>query len=234
MKPASRIAQPNHLAIPLAEEPELHFGRLVMAAILALSMAFAMIFTINQAQASERAEQFVQQTVDDGYNILNNTSLSEDQRFDQFQTFMLGLTDIERIARFTLGPYVNRAPENAVGDFINAFSTYAVTVYEDRLSQYTGQTMRVTGSEDRAEDDSVVTATVVNPANPNAQGFNVAFRVRNDAQGNPIITDMQVEGVWLAISQRADFTSFLQRNNGSVTALANSLRTQAQQIRAGG
>lgn len=227
-----KTAYRRGLAIHLAQRPDLRSGRMFAAAAMALSLA--MIFVIAPAKASERTETFVQQMVDDGYVILNDASLSDDARFEQFRTFMLGLTDVERIARFTLGPYVNRAPEAEVNEFIDAFSNYAVTVYEDRLSQYTGQTMRVTGSEDRAEDDSVVSATVVNPSNPNAQGFNVAFRVRNDANGSPIITDMQVEGVWLAISQRADFTSFLQRNNGSVTALANSLTTQAQQIRAGG
>lgn len=217
--------------MPLAQQPVLRFGTVIVAA---MALSIAMFFAIATAKASERTETFVQQMVDDGYVILNDASLSEDARFEQFETFMLGLTDVERIARFTLGPYVNRAPEAEVNAFIDAFSNYAVTVYEDRLSQYTGQTMRVTGSNDRAEDDSVVNATVVNPSNPNAQGFNVAFRVRNDSNGNPIITDMQVEGVWLAISQRADFTSFLQRNNGSVTALATSLTTQAQQIRAAG
>ena len=224
------------LAIHMIEKREARFGRKAMAAAGALAFGLAILFAVNPAKASPESEAFVQETVDAGYVILNDDSLSDDERFNRFRDFMLSLTDLERIARFTLGPYVNRASEAEVNEFVDAFSEYAVTVYEDRLSQYTGQTMRVAGSEDRpGEDlDSVVNATVVNPANANAQPFNVAFRVRSGEAGDMIITDMQVEGVWLAISQRADFTSFLQRNNGSVPALSDSLTSQAAQIRAAG
>jgi phospholipid transport system substrate-binding protein len=187
-------------------------------------------------RASEESEAFIQRTVDRGYEILNSTTLSDEERSMEFYDFMVSLTDIRRIARFTLGPYVNRASETEVDDFVEAFTDYAVTVYEDRLSRYAGQTMRVTGSNDRAADDSVVSAVVYTPNNaidPNTQTINVAFRVREDANGNPIIIDMQVEGVWIAVNQRADFTSYLQQNNGSVPALANSLRRQVDGIRNG-
>ena len=221
-------------AIHLRERRETGLSRIVTAAA-ALALGYAVLFAAGPAHASPETEAFIQETIDDGYVILNDASLSDDERFNRFREFMLSLTDLRRIATFTLGPYVNRASEAEVNEFVDAFSEYAVTVYEDRLSQYTGQTMRVVGSEDRAGEqlDSVVNATVVDPANPNAQPFNVAFRVRSGEQRDMIITDMQVEGVWLAISQRADFTSFLQRNNGSLPALSESLRRQAQQIRAG-
>lgn len=219
-----------------APEPERHGGGILLAGVMAVSLAVGVMLGSQPAQASQEAEAFVQQTIDDGYVILNDASLSDDERFQRFQTFMLSVTDIRRIARFTLGPYVRQAADADLNDFVSAFTDYAVTVYEDHLSKYTGQTMRVTGSEDRegAELDSIVTARVVNPANPNAPTFNVGFRVRRNDAGKLIIIDMQVEGVWLALSQRADFTSFLQRNNGNLRALSDSLRRQAQQIRAGG
>jgi phospholipid transport system substrate-binding protein len=186
------------------------------------------------ARASEESEAFVQRSVDTGYEILNSTTLSDEERSKEFFDFMVSLTDMRRIALFTLGPYVNRASEAEIDDFVEAFTDYAVTIYEDRLSRYTGQTMRVTGSTDRAADDSVVSAVVYtpdDPVSPNTQSLNVAFRVREDANGNPIVIDMQAEGVWIAVNQRADFTSFLQQNNGSLPALSSSLRRQIDGIR---
>ena len=50
----------------------------------------------------------------------------------------------------------------------------------------------------------------------------------------PIIIDMQVEGVWVAVTQRADFTSYLQQHGGSVPDLATYLERQARQIRVKG
>ncbi|MEY4879141.1 MAG: hypothetical protein RJB62_610 [Pseudomonadota bacterium] len=206
--------------------------RVLCALMVAAAMMLGVSFMAQPVKASPETEAFIQKTIDDGYEILNSTTLSAADRSAQFRTFMMSLTDIRRIATFTLGPYVNRASEADVNDFVDAFTDYAVTVYEVRLGKYTGQTMRVVDSEDGRPDDSVVNAVVVNPANPNGTNIRAAFRVRNDAQGAPIITDMQVEGVWLAINQRADFTSFLQQNNGSVPALSASLRQQAQQLRA--
>ncbi len=221
------------LAAELVRKPSRATHLIAAAALLIVStLGTALVST--PARASVESEAFIQQTVDDGYEILNSTTLSVEDRRIQFQEFMLSLTDMRRIASFTLGPYVNRAPEADVEDFVEAFTDYAVTVYEDRLSRYAGLTMMVVGSNDGAADDSVVNVIVYTPndeINPNQQSINVAFRVREDANGNLIVIDMQAEGVWLAVSQRADFTSYLQQNNGSVPALSNSLRRQAERIR---
>ena len=91
-------------------------------------------------------------------------------------------------------------------------------MYDAQLSKYRGQTLRVTGSQMRSRDDVVVNAEVVNPNQSDAQRIKVAFRVRNSGSGLTV-TDMQVEGVWLAISERADFESYLQRNGNSVARL---------------
>ena len=211
--------------------------RIAAAFTMVTLCAMGTLLASGSARASAESQAFIQRAVDRGYEILNNTSLSDQERSMQFYDFMVSLTDTRRIALFTLGPYVNRASESEINDFVEAFTDYAVTVYEDRLSRYTGQTMRVTGSTDRAADDSVVNAVVYTPnqaINPNAPSFNVAFRVREDANGNPIIIDMQAEGVWIAVNQRADFTSFLQQNNGSVPALSDSLRRQVERIRTNG
>jgi len=198
-----------------------------------LVMLVAIIFSapVAFAAAASPAETFVQQNIDKGYAILN-ASLSDDQRRAQFRTFMLGLTDTRRIGMFTLGQYATGASKADLDKFTDAFIDYAVAVYESRLSKYKGQTLKVTGSSERAADDIVVNADVVNPNSSNGQPFKVGFRVRKTSDGHPIITDMQVEGVWLALSQRSDFTGFLQQHGGSLAALTENLHTQAQQIHA--
>ena len=66
----------------------------------------------------------------------------------------------------------------------------------------------------------------------NQNAIRVGFRVRKTSDGRSIITDMQVEGIWLALSERSDFTGFLQQHGGSVAALTDHLRAQADQVRA--
>ena len=198
---------------------------------LTLFAAACLIAPPSLAAAANPAEAFVQQNIDKGYTILNNAALSDDQRRTQFRNFMLGLTDVKRIGTFTLGQYANSASKADLEAFNAAFSDYAVAVYESRLGKYKGQSLKVTGSDQRAPDDVVVNADVVNPAAPpNAPVIKAAFRVRKTADGKPIITDMQVEGIWLALSQRSDFTGYLQQHGGNVTALTDNLKMQIQQL----
>jgi phospholipid transport system substrate-binding protein len=202
--------------------------------VAALALLMALFFATHSAfaAAANPEEAFVQQNIDRGYVILNNATLPDNQRRAQFRDFMLALTDTRRIGMFTLGQYARTASKADLDAFNSAFTDYAVAVYESRLSKYKGQTLKVTGSMERAADDVVVNADAVNPnAPPNTQPIKVAFRVRKSADGKLIITDMQVEGIWLALSQRSDFTGFLQQHGGSLPALTENLKMQAQQVR---
>jgi len=185
------------------------------------------------AAAANQAETFVQQNIDRGYVILNNASLPADQRHMQFRNFMLSVIEIKRIGLFTLGQYANGAAKADIDAFTSAFTDYAVAVYESRLRKYKGLTLTVTGSIQRATDDVVVDADVVNPnAASNAPPIKAAFRVRKSSDGKPVITDVQVEGIWLVLSQRSDFTGFLQQHSGRLSALTDKLKMQTEQVSA--
>ena len=202
--------------------------------VMILAVAAMVVFPAHSAfaQAVNPAESFVQQNIDRGYQILNNRELSGAQRRAQFRDFLLSLTDLHRIGLFTLGQYATSASPSDIQAFQKAFEDYASAVYETRLGKYTGQTLKVTGSQARAADDVIVNAVVVDPHGNNQNPIRVGFRVRQSEDGKPIITDMQVEGIWLALSERSDFTGFLQQHGGSVASLADHLRAQADQVRA--
>jgi phospholipid transport system substrate-binding protein len=182
------------------------------------------------AGSATSAESFVQQNIDRGYAILNDDSIPDPQRRMQFRQFMLSLTDPRRIGLFTLGPYVRGASKAEIDSFVDAFTDYAVAMYESRLGKYKGQTIKVTGSQERSPDDIIVFADVIDSNQRSAQPIKAAFRVRTAGSGNWIVTDMQVEGVWLALSERSDFTGFLAQHNGSIPALTTDLERQAKEI----
>ena len=203
----------------------------VLLAAIVAAIAMLSASELRAAPAANPAEAFVQENIEKGYAVLNSTTLSDEQRRAQFRDFMLSLTDARRIGMFTLGQYANSASKEDIEAFIDAFSEYAVAVYESRLSKYKGQTLKVTGSVQRAADDVVVNTDVVNPGTPNAQPLKAAFRVRKTSDGRSIVTDIQVEGVWLALSQRSDFTGFLQQHGGRLPDLTTDLQRQTQLLR---
>ncbi len=80
----------------------------------------------------------MQQNIDKGYTILNDSSLPADQRHLQFRNFMLGLTDTNRIALFTLGQYAKGASKAELDAFESEFSEFELTTYKSLLSRIQG------------------------------------------------------------------------------------------------
>jgi phospholipid transport system substrate-binding protein len=194
-----------------------------------LGLALALPFAAGPALAADPAETFVGQNIQKGLALLNNRSLSQTQKRDQFEQFLTGLTDLKRIADFTLGQYRRSASPGDVQAFEAAFQNYAVAVYQFYFSKYSGQTLKVTSSTLRAPTDYIVTTQLIDPAK-SGQPLEVSFRVRTDGPA-PVVTDVSVEGVWLSLQQRDQFVAFLGQNNGNVRLLITHLSELAKQFK---
>ena len=205
----------------------LAIGRGLATLLITLMMALP-ILTAPTARAADvnPAEGFVQENLDRAFTILNNTELSTEQRYMQFRAHILSLMDARRIGMFTLGAYARNTSNEDLEAFIAAFSDYTVGfIYGAGFAQTRGQTPKVTGSVQRAADDVIVNCEVAGLNSQNAQSiYKVAFRVRRAADGRSVVTDLQVEGVWLALLQRSDFGSFLSQHGGRVPELTADLR----------
>jgi phospholipid transport system substrate-binding protein len=183
------------------------------------------------ALAADQAETFVAQNIEKGLTLLNNKSLGAEQKRDQFEQFLLGLTDLKRIADFTLGQYRRTASPADVAAFEGAFRNYAVAVYQSYFSKYAGQTLKVTNSTQRAPTDYIVTTQMIDPADRSGKPpLEVDFRVRTDGP-RPVVIDVSVAGVWISLEQRDQFVAFLGQNNGNVKLLIAHLADLAKQFK---
>jgi len=196
-----------------------------------VSIVVLLVLPAAQAAAATSAENFVSTNIERGLQILNSNG---PQRSSRFETFLEGLTDIGRIGRFTLGAARRTASPADLSAFDSAFRNYALAVYQSRLSQYAGQTLKVTGSVENAPGDYTVSTVMVDPgAKSNQQPLPVAFRVVTEG-GKMVVIDVSVAGVWLSIEERDQFSAFLSQHNGNIPALVEHLNRLATQIRNGG
>jgi phospholipid transport system substrate-binding protein len=195
-----------------------------------LAATIAAPFLALPAFAADPAESFVSANIQRGLALLNNKTLTATQRRDQFEQFLLNLTDVKRIADFTLGQYRRSASPGDVQAFEVAFQNYAVAVYQFYFSKYSGQTLKVTSSTLRAPTDYIVATQLIDPAKSGQQPLEVSFRVRTDGP-RPVVTDVSVEGVWLSLQQRDQFVAFLGQNNGNVRLLITHLSELAKQFK---
>jgi len=197
----------------------------------AAALAVALFALSQPAAASPAAEQFVQTNVEHGLTILNNSALSRDQRQSQFRAFLTTLTDLRRIALYTLGPARRTSTQAEQNEFVDAFRDYAFAVYGAEFAKYSGQSLKVTGSLERAPGDELVRTILVDPHAPRGQEpIEVDFRVYNTG-GKYAVVDIVVAGLDLAITEQDDFSSFLAQHNNNVKALSLNLRQRAAHVR---
>jgi ABC-type transporter MlaC component len=194
-------------------------------------VAFWMLAPPSDAHAANAAESFVQSNIDRGYVILNDGASNAAQRQLQFRDLLLSMVDVKRVALFTLGPYARDAGEADIEKFTAAFTDYLTAVYRRGLDTYKGEALEVIGSNERAQDDVIVNV-IARDRSATSSPARIGFRVRRAKSGGTIITDLEIEGAWLAITQRAEFIAYLERHGGDVAELAMELEERAARIRA--
>jgi phospholipid transport system substrate-binding protein len=199
-----------------------------LAALFVFVWVGVVCVTAVQAAPSP-AESFVSDNIQAGLGILNDKQLGADQRSAKFKTLLLGVTDLKRIALFTLGDYAAKISQPDKDAFVAAFQNYATAVYRSYFQKYSGQTLNVASSRERAPGDYIVATSLADPAQ-GSQKLEIDFRVSTTGPATAII-DIGVAGVWLVPAQRDDFTSFLGQHNGDVGALSRHLNEVAQSFR---
>jgi len=192
--------------------------RHLLAGAVALALPFASV-----ARASNPAEDFISGNIQTGFDILNDRNLSVTERSQRFASFLLGLTDLKRVAIFLLGQYAAQASPADLDAYIAAYQDYVLSVYQAYFARYAGQTLRVRASRERAPGDYIVNTDMTGASQP----MQIDFRVRTDG-AKPVLVDFAVDGVWLALAERDQFISVLAQNNGDIKALTAHLRAIQQ------
>ncbi len=180
------------------------------------------------AAADEEAEQYIQGILDEAEPYLD--APDKQALFDGIGQLVDKYVDMRRVGFFTLGQYARRLTPEQKEEFLRLFKDYARLVYQNTLSDYAGEKLRVTGSVDRSDRDIIVNSKIVDPP-PGSDLANVVvhWRVYRTRDGDLTVVDAGADNVWLAIEQRSQFTSIIANNGGppaGVDALIADLREQ--------
>ena len=142
------------------------------------------------------------------------------QRTERFRELLREDFDVPGIARFVLGRYWNTATEEQRAEYVKLFEDYIAMAYATRLAEYTGETFKVTGSRPDA-DGAIVSSQIVRPGG--AAPVKVDWRLTG-RNGVYKISDVAVDGISMAVTQRSEFASVIQHNGGQVQGLITMLR----------
>jgi phospholipid transport system substrate-binding protein len=184
--------------------------------VLVLGLSFAGA----GASADGDAAGFINDLVNRALKSLDDKQLANEDRARQFRDLLDHDFDMTRIARFVLGRYWNQAGDEEKQQFQKLFEEYVVRVYAQRFGDYSGETVKITGTRPESETNTLVQSQIIrtNGAPP----AKVDWRVRKDGGGFKIV-DVDVEGVSMIVTQREEFSSVIQRSGG-VAGLNKTLR----------
>ncbi len=188
--------------------------------VLALATAF-LVWAAPVRAAPVDPSAFVNGLVQQALSILRNPQVPDAQREERFSTLLRAGFDIPRIARFVLGRYWLSANDKERSQFSDLFAQWVVRTYSARFKEYGGETVNVTGAREETPTSYVVSSQLVhtNGAPPTT----IYWHVRKSDDDLKIV-DVEVEGVSMALTEREEIASVIQRSGGSVATLNQQLQ----------
>lgn len=172
------------------------------------------------AQASvpeDRAETVVTSVLSHARSALADGDLSAEET-DRLLDFF----DTQRIARFTLGRHWRTLSEEERAQFEAKFRRYAAAQLSAALAGIDLGEAEVKSVSLHSSGDTVLITNV--SARPSGRD---TLRWRVSGSAPHLIIDIEFEGLWIAIEQRAQFQAILDRNGGNVRVLMSELEPQS-------
>ena len=163
---------------------------------------------------------FVQSTVNRASKILSE-EISKDQKIEQLKLIAQDTVDIRGIGFYTLGSARKNLDENQKKEYQELFNKYFLKSFSSRLAEYTNPEIEVTGKEKLNENYTIVNSLL--KGTEKRPEVKIDWRIYTKNVDKPLIRDLIIEGLSLAGTQKEEFASILNSNDGDINALFKSL-----------
>lgn len=173
-----------------------------------------------------RATAFIEAAGRDLVAQLNSTTGTVAQRRERVAAVLRRAIDIEGTGRFILGRYWRQASEAEQRQYLQLFDEIIIRNLSARFGEYQGVRFTVGRTQQRSEEDVLVTTQV---DRPNSASFALDWRVA-EVGGQPKVVDVIAEGASLRLTTRSEYSSVIQRNGGQVSALLTAMQQQITQL----
>lgn len=167
-----------------------------------------------------QAEAFVEVQAQKVLSVLADRGLSLAQKQQAFRRLIDQIADVPKITNFVLGKYARTITPAQRAKFNTVFRSYAEAVYQSRIAEFRGETLRITGSVARAAGDVMVGSVILGSGR---DPIPVSWRVLGGGAAWKIV-DVQIRGIWLAITQQQDFVSTIDNAGGDIGVLIDQLQ----------
>ena len=165
---------------------------------------------------SVEPKEFIQLTVDRASTILNN-NFSKEKKIKKLKVIANETVDIRGIGFYSLGKHRKNLSDNEKNEYVSLFKQYFLKSFSSRLAEYTDPKIKVNSQEKLNDNYTIVSSTLV--ATEKRTEVKIDWRIYTKNPENPLIRDLIIEGVSLARTQKEEFNSIIQSNDGDINAL---------------
>ena len=178
---------------------------------------FLIIFFSNFNRAySISPDVFIQSTVNRASQVLSK-DISKEEKINQLKIIAKETVDIKGVGLYSLGSARKEINNDQKNTYLNLFENYFLKSFSSRLAEYTNPEIDVKNKQILNDNYTIVNSILI--ATDDRPEVKIDWRVYTKNPDNPLIRDLIIEGLSLARTQKEEFTSILNSNDGDITAL---------------
>jgi phospholipid transport system substrate-binding protein len=180
-----------------------------------------LLFCINTSNVySIEPDVFIQSTVNRASQILSK-NISKEEKINQLKSIAKETVDIKGVGFYSLGSARKNLNDSQKIEYIKLFEDYFLKSFSSRLAEYTNPEIEVNDKKFLNENYTIVNSLLV--ATSERPEVKIDWRVYTKDPENPLIRDLIIEGLSLARTQKEEFSSILNSNDGDINALFKTL-----------
>ena len=170
---------------------------------------------------SIQPDVFVQSTVNKASSILSS-EMSLEKKISELKLIAKETVDITGIGFYTLGSARKNLNDEQKKKYAELFEQYFLKSFSSRLAEYTNPEISVQGKKVLSEKYTIVNS-LLKGTNERPE-IKIDWRIYTKNPDNPLIRDLIIEGLSLARTQKEEFQSILNSNEGDIEVLFNTLK----------
>ena len=189
--------------------------------IIVFFVFFSIILPNKSNAYSSDPKQFISEVVDKAKKILVETN-SQEFKTKKLSEIALKTVDIKGIGYYTLGNYRKQLSDDQMKTYSVLFEKYFLKSFTSRLTDYSEPKIDVLSAEILNPKYTIVKSVLL--ADDKKPEVKIEWRVYTKNPDKPLIRDLIIEGLSLARTQKEEFASVIESNNGDISKLFITLQ----------
>ena len=191
-----------------------------MKKIFTFVVLILIFFNFNNNAFSIEADVFVQSTVNRAAKTLGG-GLTKEERVEKLKEIAKDTVDITGIGFYSLGNHRKNLSKEQLENYKIVFEAYFLKSFSSRLAEYSNPEIEVNSKNIINANYTIVSSTLV--ATDSRPEVKIEWRVYTKDPNNLLIRDLIIEGLSLARTQKEEFSSIINSNDGKIEALLENL-----------